>query len=312
MCGLTGFWQRAPIEPGQARDLVLRMAARIAHRGPDDHGAWVDVQAGIALGHRRLSIVELSAAGHQPMASASGRYVIAYNGEIYNHDELRSRLEREAGHALPWRGHSDTETLLAAIDAWGIAPALQASIGMFALALWDRQERSLVLARDRVGEKPLYYGWQGKGAQRVLLFGSELKALRAHPAFTAAIDRDALTLFMRHGYVPAPWTIHEGIRKLPPGTLATLRSPEAEPELQRYWSAEDLMLQGHRQPLALGPDEAGDRLEKLLRSAVGQQMVADVPLGAFLSGGIDSSTVVALMQAQSARPVRTFSIGFHE
>jgi asparagine synthase (glutamine-hydrolysing) len=312
MCGLTGFWQRAPLDPAPARELVLRMAARIAHRGPDDHGAWVDAAAGIALGHRRLSIVELSAAGHQPMASASGRYVIAFNGEIYNHDELRAQLEREAGCALAWRGHSDTEALLAAIEAWGVTAALQAAIGMFAIALWDRQDRCLVLARDRLGEKPLYYGWQGDGARRVVLFGSELKALRAHPAFAAGIDRDALTLFMRHGYVPAPWTIYEGIRKLPPGTVAVLRAPDAEAEIRRYWSAEEVMLRGQRSPLALGADEAVDRLEALLRSAVLQQMVADVPLGAFLSGGIDSSTIVALMQAQSARPVRTFSIGFHE
>jgi asparagine synthase (glutamine-hydrolysing) len=312
MCGITGFWQPAPLDPVPARDLVLRMAARIAHRGPDDHGAWLDEPAGLALGHRRLSIVELSAAGHQPMASASGRYVIAFNGEIYNHGELRQQLERAAGQALPWRGHSDTEALLAAIEAWGVEAALQASIGMFALALWDRQDRTLTLARDRLGEKPLYYGWQGSGAQRVLLFGSELKALRAHPAFGATIDRDALTLFMRHGYVPAPWTIHVGIRKLPPGTLAVLRSPEADAEIRPYWSAEEVMLRGQRDPLDLSPDDAVDRLEQLLRSAVRQQMVADVPLGAFLSGGIDSSTVVALMQAQSARPVRTFSIGFHE
>ncbi len=312
MCGITGFWQVEPVDHDAARELVLRMAARIAHRGPDDQGAWVDAGAGIALGHRRLSIVELSDAGHQPMTSASGRYVIVFNGEVYNHDALRTRLEREAVHALPWRGHSDTEALLAAIEAWGLTRALQASVGMFALALWDRRERTLTLARDRLGEKPLYYGWQGNGANRALLFGSELKALRAHPAFAAGIDRDALTLFMRLGYVPAPHTIHSGIRKLPPGTLAVLRAPDAEPEIRPYWSAQDVMLQGHRSPLEVSPAEAVDRLEALLRDSVRQQMVADVPLGAFLSGGIDSSTVVALMQAQATRPVRTFSIGFHE
>jgi asparagine synthase (glutamine-hydrolysing) len=246
MCGITGYWQSSPFDAGAARAVIERMSSTIAHRGPDDHGAWVDADAGIAFGHRRLSIVELSAAGHQPMASASGRYVVVFNGEVYNHDALRSRLEREAGHALPWRGHSDTEALLAAIEAWGVTRALQAAVGMFALALWDRRERTLTLARDRLGEKPLYYGWQGTGANRALLFGSELKALRAHPAFAKAIDRDALTLFMRLGYVPAPHTIYVGIRKLMPGTLAALRAPDAEPEIQPYWSARKKRWTGSR------------------------------------------------------------------
>jgi asparagine synthase (glutamine-hydrolysing) len=311
MCGLTGFWQPGGFEEAEARRLVDQMAKRIAHRGPDDQGAWLDAQAGLALGHRRLSVVDLSAAGHQPMVSAGGRFVIAYNGEIYNHLALRQQLG-----ALPWRGHSDTETLLAAIEAWGITRALQACTGMFAIALWDRQERELVLARDRIGEKPLYYGWQGSGARRTLLFGSELKALRAHPAFTAgdhgAVDREALLLFMRHGYVPAPYTIHPGVHKLPPGSFAVFRAAEAAPPIQTYWSPVEAMLHGHAHPLRATPQEAVDRLEHLLREAIGQQMVADVPLGAFLSGGIDSSTVVALMQSQSSRPVRTFSIGFEE
>jgi asparagine synthase (glutamine-hydrolysing) len=311
MCGLTGFWQPAGIDAPAARALVLDMAARLAHRGPDDSGAWVDAQAGVALGHRRLSIVDLSAAGHQPMVSNSGRYVIAFNGEVYNHNALRADLPRQS-----WRGHSDTETLLAGIEQWGFEATLRKTIGMFAIALWDRQDRCLLLARDRVGEKPLYYGWRGSGAQAVLLFGSELKALRAHPSFAAhggdEIDREALLLFMRHGYVPTPYTIHRGLRKLPPGTLARFRADTAEPDVQAYWSATDAMLRGSASVLDIGPDEAVDRLETLLRDAVRHQMVADVPLGAFLSGGIDSSTVVALMQAQSDRPVRTFSIGFHE
>jgi asparagine synthase (glutamine-hydrolysing) len=315
MCGVTGFWRPAGFGADDARALALRMAARIVHRGPDDCGAWVDGETGIALGHRRLSIVDLSAAGHQPMASASGRYVIAFNGEIYNHTALRARLDAEAGRTLQWRGHSDTETLLAAFEAWGVRTALQASIGMFAIALWDRRDRCLILARDRLGEKPLYYGWQGSGASRTLLFGSELKALREHPAFAShggdAVSREALTLFVRHGYVPSPYSIHRGIRKLPPGTLATLCA-DAEPDVQPYWSAVEVMLQGQAAPLPIDASEAVDRLESLLRDAVRQQMVADVPLGAFLSGGIDSSTVVALMQSQSSRPVRTFSIGFHE
>jgi len=316
MCGVNGLWQPAGCSAEEARATVLEMAARIAHRGPDDAGAWVDGAAGIALGHRRLSIVDLSAAGHQPMPSAGGRYVIAYNGEIYNHLDLRRRLEAAAGQPLAWRGHSDTETLLAGFEAWGVEATLQAAIGMFAIALWDRQERSLTLARDRIGEKPLYHGWVGSGPGRTLLFGSELKALRAHPAFTASsaaeIDREALVLYMRHGYVPAPFTIHRGLRKVPPGHLLVLRGTSAPAELRCYWAAGEVMLRGHANPLQVGPEEAVDRLEDLLRGAVRQQMVADVPLGAFLSGGIDSSTVVALMQAQSATPVRTFSIGFHE
>lgn len=316
MCGLTGFWQPIPADPEALRALALRMAARIAHRGPDDADAWVDATAGLALGHRRLSIVDLSPAGHQPMASPSGRFVIAFNGEIYNHLDLRCELERIAGHALPWRGHSDTETLLAAVDTWGLAATLQRATGMFALALWDREARRLQLARDRIGEKPLYYGCHGHGAVRALLFGSELKALRAHPSFgsdgEAEVDREALLLFMRHGYVPAPWTIHRGLRKLPPGTIASFTRAVADPVVEPYWSAVDTMMRGHAAPLDIGPDEAVDHLEALLRDAVGRQMVADVPLGAFLSGGIDSSTVVALMQAQSRHPVRTFSIGFHE
>jgi asparagine synthase (glutamine-hydrolysing) len=316
MCGLTGFWQPAGIDACSSRTLALRMASRIAHRGPDDADAWVDADAGLALSHRRLAIVDLSPAGHQPMKSPSGRFVIAFNGEIYNHLDLRAELQRAVGHQLPWRGHSDTETLLAAIDTWGLAATLRRTVGMFALALWDREACCLQLARDRVGEKPLYYGWHGRGAARALLFGSELKAMRAHPAFGAdgegEVDREALLLFMRHGYVPAPYSIHRGVRKLPPGTIGTFDIGAHVPTIESYWSAVEAMLRGHGAPLDIGPDEAVDRLQALLGDAIGRQMVADVPLGAFLSGGIDSSTIVALMQAQSSTPVRTFSIGFHE
>jgi len=312
MCGLTGFWQPGGTDANTAETMVQIMALRIENRGPDDGGNWVDGNVGIALGHRRLAIVDLSAAGHQPMVSPSGRYVVVFNGEIYNHLELRRRLEEESGYAFPWRGHSDTETLLAAVDQWGLHVALQRTVGMFALALWDRQDRCLLMARDRIGEKPLYYGWQGSGSSRVLLFGSELKALRAHPAFDSAVDRESLVLFMRTGYVPAPRSIHRGIYKLPPGTVARISSGSEAVRIEPYWSAVEVMLRGHAEPLAIDDGEAVDRLEALLRGAVAQQMVADVPLGAFLSGGIDSSTVVALMQAQSSRPVHTFSIGFNE
>lgn len=311
MCGLTGFWQASGVREDDAKTLVLEMARAIAHRGPDDHGAWVDGTAGIALGHRRLSIVDLSAAGHQPMASTGGRYVIAFNGEIYNHLAIRRELEGRAG-GITWRGHSDTETLLAAVEAWGFVETLRRTIGMFAIALWDREDQTLSLARDRLGEKPLYYGWQGNGERRTLVFGSELKALRVHPAFDAPVDREALTLYMRTGYIPAPWSIHSGIQKLPPASYVVVHRGNETAQVQQYWSAEQVALDGYAQPLQLTPETAVDRLEALLGDAVQQQMVADVPLGAFLSGGIDSSTIVALMQSRSDKPIKTFSIGFHE
>jgi asparagine synthase (glutamine-hydrolysing) len=287
------------------------MGDRIAHRGPDDADVWFDEAAGIGLSHRRLAIVDLSPAGHQPMSSASGRWVIAFNGEIYNHAALREDLER-SGLAPDWRGHSDTETLLASIEAWGLEATLVRSVGMFALALWDRQGRVLRLARDRLGEKPLYVGRAGP----VLLFGSELKALRAHPEWRGEVDRDALTAFFRYGYVPAPASIHRGVSKLPAGTVLTvaqadLRAPSL-PSARSYWSFAEAARRGAAAPFKGSEDEALDELARLVEQAVSLQRVADVPLGAFLSGGIDSSTVVATMQAQSSDPVRTFTIGFTE
>lgn len=319
MCGLSGFFMSAGLA-ANADSVARRMADAITHRGPDDAGVWIDEAAGIALAHRRLSILDLSPAGHQPMASSSGRYVIAFNGEIYNHLDLRAELAKVGSDETPrsqspggaarfWRGHSDTETLLAAFEAWGIEATLKKCVGMFALALWDRETRSLTLARDRLGEKPLYYGWQGEA----FLFGSELKALRAHPAFRGEIDRDALALYLRHNYVPAPYSIYRGIAKLPPGSWLTLAADApvgASPAPSFYWRARDAAEAGVRSDL----DDASavNALDALLRHAIGGQMVADVPLGAFLSGGVDSSAVVALMQAQSQRPVQTFTIGFHE
>jgi asparagine synthase (glutamine-hydrolysing) len=312
MCGFAGFFGgRAARDAGQARSLLDRMAGCIRHRGPDHNAVWSDPEAGIALAHNRLAIVDLTPAGNQPMESASGRYVTVYNGEIYNHMAMRDALRAE-GFDFEWRGHSDTETLLAAIDAWGIAGALERAIGMFALALWDRKEKILILARDRLGEKPLYYGWQGKGASASFLFGSELKALAAHPAFVGEVDRGALSLFMRHNYVPGPWSIYRGISKLTPGSYLTLAQDEREPRITAYWSGAEVARKGVADPLRLSDKEAVDELDRLLLDAVGQQMMADVPLGAFLSGGVDSSTVVALMQAQSSRPVKTFTIGFNE
>lgn len=330
MCGLTGFWQAGGCSAERATATLDTMATAIAHRGPDDAGVWLDADAGIGLAHRRLSILDLSPAGHQPMLSPSGRFVLVFNGEIYNHLELRQELERKHspfftdGDASPsptplplgegsyrtWRGHSDTETLLAGFEIWGVAATLQHTIGMFAIAVWDRAGRILTLARDRLGEKPLYYGWQGN----TFLFGSELKALKAHPAFKADINRDALSLLLRHNYLPTPHTIYQAIHKLPPGTLLTLPSAARHANLapMPYWSLRDAVEQGQAQPFQGTDAEAITALDDLLRDAVQRQQLADVPLGAFLSGGVDSSTIVALMQAQSSRPVKTFTIGFHE
>lgn len=304
MCGIAGFFGPTSLTR-DAPSTARAMGDRLQHRGPDSRAEWLDAQAGIALAFRRLAIIDLSPAGDQPMTSADGRWVITFNGEIYNHLVLRRQLAAE-GLAPAWRGHSDTETLLAAVAAWGLEAALRRAVGMFALALWDRQERALTLARDRLGEKPLYYGVQSG----VLLFGSELKALQAHPNYRASIDRGALALLLRVGYVPSPWSIHEGIRKLPPGTLLRMARPaDADAAPVAYWSVQEAAHAGARDPLTLEDDEAVDMLDQLLRQSIEGQRMADVPLGAFLSGGIDSSTTVAVMQALSSAPVRTFTIG---
>ncbi len=309
MCGLTGFLDFSGATGNEElRAVVERMASTLYLRGPDDRGEWVDQEAGIALGFRRLAIVDLTPAGHQPMVSASGRYVIAFNGEVYNFAELRARLVTE-GSAPAFRGHSDTEVMLGAIEAWGLEKAVQAFVGMFAFALWDRQDRRLHLVRDRLGVKPFYYGWAGD----VLLFGSELKALRAHPAFRPEIDRNALALMLRHCYIPCPYTVYQQCSKLPPGTILTVDGAAGRDAVPAaYWSARSVAEEGIRNPFTGTDREAIDGLDSLLRDAVGLRMVADVPLGVFLSGGVDSSVVVAMMQAQSARPVKTFSIGFHD
>jgi asparagine synthase (glutamine-hydrolysing) len=308
VCGFAGFLSASSsISSSGWPALLGQMGDAIRHRGPDDSGVWFDEDTGIGLSHRRLSIVDLSAAGHQPMQASSGRYVIAFNGEIYNHETIRRELEN-TGHGQAWRGHSDTETLLAGFDAWGIEDTIKKSIGMFAIALWDKHDRTLTLVRDRLGEKPLYYGWQDD----TFLFCSELKALKVHPAFRASIDRNALALMMHHNCIPAPYSIYQGIQKLLPGSLLTVSLQNRNAQLLKYWDARTVVADGLANPFKGTAEDSVDALDKLLGDAVGQQMMADVPLGAFLSGGIDSSTIVALMQAQSSRPVRTFTIGFNE
>lgn len=306
MCGLTGFLSQKQLEV--ADGLLNDMAAPIRHRGPDAGGCWHDNVAGIGLAHRRLSILDLSEAGSQPMHSPSGRFVIVFNGEIYNHNDIRERLDALPRGRIAWRGHSDTETLLVGFDCLGVEATIKMAVGMFAFALWDRETETLTLGRDRLGEKPLYFGWQGD----TFLFGSELKALRAHPAFQADVDRGALSLFLRHGYIPAPYSIYEGIAKLSPGSLLTVSRRQREPVISAYWAGVSTAESGVANPFVGSAEQAVNELEALLKNAVGRQMVADVPLGAFLSGGVDSSTIVALMQAQSSSPVKTFTIGFHE
>jgi len=306
MCGIAGFWERGPVRAEQCRDRVVCMTDTLRHRGPDDAGEFVEAETGLALGARRLAIVDLSAHGHQPMASPDGRYVLAYNGEVYNHAELRAELE-DAG--TRFRGTSDTEVLVTAVQHWGLGTALARCNGMFALALWDRRERRLHLARDRFGEKPLYYGWAGTS----FLFGSELKALRAHGALRAEVDRDVLALYFRHSCVPAPYAIYRGIAKLPAASVVTVgedTAPGTMPAPEAFWSFKAVAEAGAADTVTGPVDAVTDELDATLRRAVGLRMHADVPLGAFLSGGIDSSLVVALMAVQATSAVRTFTIAF--
>jgi asparagine synthase (glutamine-hydrolysing) len=309
MCGIVGFLYngRVDMSAGQCRDIALKMAHAIAYRGPDDFGVWVDEYSGVGLAHRRLSVIDLSPAGHQPMVSQGGRFVMVFNGEIYNHLEMRDVLESERA-APVWKGHSDTETLLAAIEAWGLENTLRRARGMFGLGLWDRQLRCFTLARDRIGEKPLYYGMVGSS----FVFASELKAVRAVPGATLETEAGALALMLRYGYVPSPWSIYRGIFKLPAGAFLKVSADGSFGEPEVWWDFGALIASEERQRRCWGDEEAVDELESLLGAAVGEQMVADVPLGALLSGGIDSSLVVALMQARSERQVRTFTIGFSE
>lgn len=362
MCGIAGIWMAsdgtsAADAGAPLAELAGRMADALAHRGPDDRGVWADEAAGVALGHRRLSIVDLSPAGHQPMLSEDQRYVLSFNGEIYNFADLRRDLEA-TGEPPRWRGHSDTEVLLAAFVQWGVSRTLERAVGMFALALWDRRERRLALARDRFGEKPLYYGVSAGGvghgpggiASKVgdgigpgtgivskadpvvstsrvgtgvsgtapfrLLFASELGAFRAVPGFSSEIDRDGVASLLQLSSIAAPTTIYRGVHQLPPGTWVEITAHDRDrgslPAPRAYWSLREVIDAGKADPFRGTLDEAAEVLEGRVRAAVSRQMVADVPLGAFLSGGIDSSCIVALMQAQSSQPVRTFTIGFSE
>ncbi|MET0506937.1 MAG: asparagine synthase (glutamine-hydrolyzing), partial [Burkholderiaceae bacterium] len=315
MCGIAGFWTRAAIDAGRAAQLAGAMATALAHRGPDGHGVWTD-PSGIALAHRRLAVVELSEAGAQPMHSHSGRWTVTYNGEIYNHGALRERLVAEQG--CPMRGRSDTEVLVEALDRWGVATTLERIDGMFAFAAWDRDRQALVLAIDRFGEKPLCYGWSGGDT---LLFGSEPAALDRHPAFAPVLCREAVVDLMQFGYVPAPRTLFEGVRKCPPGSVVTftaadLRAAHLPPPVP-YWRALAVAAEGAEgaaegaaRSEGLSEAQWVDRLSDVLARSVGRQLQADVPVGAFLSGGIDSTTIVAVAQSISTRPLRTYTVGF--
>ncbi|MGE5639489.1 MAG: asparagine synthase (glutamine-hydrolyzing) [Clostridia bacterium] len=313
MCGIAGLWSQAPA-PG--REELERMAGALRHRGPDDQGVWLDAGAGVGLAHRRLSIVDLSPAGHQPMHSASGRYALVFNGEIYNYEAMRRDVEAATG-PRPWAGHCDTEVLLAGFEAWGIRGALERSNGMFAIAVWDRERRELTLARDRLGEKPLYFGWVGGR----FAFASETKALAVLPGWTARLDEHAASRYLRAAYAAGPRSLIAGVFRLPPGSALTLtREAVAQPlaweslesRLERYWSLEQVVAAARSSRRPMREDEHLERLEHLLAESVRLRLLADVPVGALLSGGVDSTTIVALAQAASRTPVRTFTAGFED
>jgi asparagine synthase (glutamine-hydrolysing) len=307
MCGIAGFLNRST-DSSESRllEIARGMSAALTHRGPDDEGQWADPACGIALGFRRLSIIDVSPTGHQPMVSASGRFVVIFNGEIYNYEDLRAELVRN--FAVRLRGTSDTEVMLHGFDAWGFEPTLRRLNGMFAMAVWDREQRALYLTRDRLGEKPVYYGWLGG----TFLFVSELKSFFAHPAFQAEINEESIPLYVRYGYVPAPLSIYKHVLKLPPATFLKVTSGDGAGAPQSYWSLHDVVERAAESRFDGSLDEAVDSLTARLQRSIQQRMQSDVPLGAFLSGGIDSSTVVALMQTVSAQPVHSFSIGFKE
>ena len=304
MCGLTGY-----LGGGVDRLVLKSMADRIFNRGPDEYGEWIDEQTEIAIGHRRLSVLDLTSAGAQPMRSVCGRYITAFNGEIYNHLELRKLLKAKN---ITWRGSSDTETLLMGFTHWGLYKTIELSVGMFAIAVWDRLKQELTLIRDRMGEKPLYYGWQNKGGRASFLFASDLSCLKAHPAFRGEVDRNAMSRMLKNNAVPAPYSIYVGINKLEPGHMLSISMEKRVPLITSYWSIAEIAKKGVQNQFSGGDVAAVSKFEDYLTKAVNQQMVSDVPLGAFLSGGIDSSLVVALMQLNSRVPIKTFTIGFDQ
>ena len=312
MCGITGFYSK---NSSTFDNAILKMNSAISHRGPDNSGLWQDKNSGIVFGHQRLSILDLSSAGNQPMLSNSERFIITYNGEIYNHLNIRNEIKKKNLN-LKWKSSTDTETLLEALELWGVEETLKKTVGMFAFALWDKKNRCLTLARDRIGEKPLYYGWQGSGINKVFLFGSELKALKAHPEFTKDINHNAIALQLRHNYIPDPYSIYKNIFKLLPGHYLELTENDLKKNIltnpKIYWSLTKTAFYGKINQLTLSENNIQNNLEDLLKLSIKKQMISDVPLGAFLSGGIDSSIVVALMQSQSNNPIKTFTIGFSE
>ncbi len=312
MCGICGFYSNSLSLFDNA---ISKMNAAIYHRGPNNKGIWHDNDSGVVFGHQRLSILDLSEAGDQPMKSNSGRYILTFNGEIYNHLDLRLELESKKPN-IKWKSNSDTETLLEAIDAWGLEFTLNKIVGMFAFGLWDKKTRSLNLARDRMGEKPLYFGWQGEGIKKVFLFGSELKALKVHPEFVGEIDRDVIALQFQYNYIPAPYSIYKNIYKLLPGNFLQLKEKHLKlgllPVSKPYWSLVNSAVDGVNRTLTSSKEEIEIELEQFLLTSIKQQMISDVPLGAFLSGGVDSSLIVALMQKISSRPIKTFTIGFDQ
>ena len=312
MCGITGFYSTSKLS---INDSIKKMSLAINHRGPDDSNFWQDTDLGITLGHQRLSILDLTNAGQQPMKSSSGQFITTYNGEIYNHFEIRKEIE-QINSNIKWRGTSDTETLIEAIQIWGLKKTLTKIEGMFAFAICDRKNGSLTLVRDRMGEKPLYYGWQGKGMKNIFLFASELKALKKHPEFIGEINHTAISLQLRHDYIPDPYSIYKNIYKLLPGHYLELNKKDLEkgllPAPKLYWSLTEAAIIGHKNQINLSDIDLQNNLETYLQKSVKKQMISDVPLGAFLSGGIDSSTIVSLMQSQSNQPVKTFTIGYNE
>ncbi len=312
MCGINGFYSNSA---STFNNVIAKMNLAISHRGPDSNGSWSDKKSGIVLGHQRLSILDLSIAGHQPMKSNSERYILTYNGEVYNHLEIRDELNKSSAN-IKWIGNSDTETLIEAIEFWGIETSLKKIEGMFAFALWDQKLHTLTLARDRMGEKPIYYGWQGKGKNKVFIFGSELKSIKLHPEFEGEINRHAIALQLRHNCIPAPYSIYKDMYKLLPGHYLQLKENDLKinslPHSKIYWSLTKKIIHGNNTKIDLSEKEIKNELEQKLKLSIKKQMLSDVPVGAFLSGGIDSSTIVALMQLQSSNPIKTFTIGFDE